>query len=128
MAARREGPVGGVLAALTAGGAGRYLVLPCDMPALRTDLLSRLVHGLGTHQACHVQRHAHHPPPVLPLCLDGRAESMIRRTLERGRRSIQAMLEPLDVALLDWSSEDYDQFININEPEDWSRFLDRSRS
>jgi molybdenum cofactor guanylyltransferase len=52
--ANYEGPLGGILAALTRCTAPYVLVLPCDVPFFPDDLTPRLATALGTHPTANV--------------------------------------------------------------------------
>ena len=119
-----EGPLGGILAAVNHTQAETLLVLPCDMPALTSDLLEQLVVGLEGHDACHFNGVPQGPTAVLPLGLRGRVAPVIRDVLINSQRSIHALLDRLHVNQLELTPNDYHRLVNINSPADWQNFLD----
>lgn len=110
-----EGPLAGLEAGLAAGrarGAGRLLVIPCDMPWLTPEDLR----GLLEHPAALV----HPATGGLPLAADvtpGLA-SAVAAALDAGRRRLSALLAAEGAAVVPVTGAALDRYANVNRPED----------
>jgi molybdenum cofactor guanylyltransferase len=109
-----EGPLGGVAAALALGG--DVLTIPCDMPFLPDDLPARLVSGKAVTMAAS-GGHLH------PVCALWKAEAAagLPAYLATGRRSLRGFAEAVGHEAVEWPSEPFDPFFNINDEADLAR-------
>jgi molybdopterin-guanine dinucleotide biosynthesis protein A len=109
-----EGPLGGVVAALALGG--DVLTIPCDMPFLPDDLPARLVSGKAATIAASGS-HLH------PVCALWRAEAAagLPAYLATGRRSLKGFAEAVGYEAVEWPTEPFDPFFNINDEADLAR-------
>lgn len=109
-----EGPLGGVAAALALGG--DVLTIPCDMPFLPDDLPARLVSG----KAATVAASGGHLHPVCALWKAGAAAGL-PAYLATGRRSLRGFAEAVGYEAVEWPSEPFNPFFNINDEADLAR-------
>ena len=113
-----QGPLAGIEAALAATSCEANLIIACDMPSVRENLLEELFTATGgdcvvpqnddgrTEPLCAVyQRHCH---PV------------ILAALEAGVRKVKDALRSFEIRYVRVS--DPASFANLNTPEDWRRF------
>jgi len=118
------GPAGGLAAALTQRAARRILVVACDMPEIRVELLALLLETAERRQA----------DVLMPVSPDGRdqplcavyaasAADAVERRIAAGDRKLSYVLADLVIERL--KPEDYAavdpggrSFLNVNRPED----------
>lgn len=109
-----EGPLGGVAAGLALGG--DVLTIPCDMPFLPDDLPARLV----SHEAATVAASGGRLHPVCALWKE-EARSALPAYLVTGRLSLTGFAEGVGYAAVEWPTEPFDPFFNINDEADLAR-------
>jgi len=114
-----RGPLGGIVAALTASEAEWNLMLACDMPNVSTEFLKRLFEmaereGEGRDCLAPAQPAGY----AEPLCAvyHRRALPDLRAALEARRLKLQEVIRNLNVVF--WQAEPR-WFVNVNTPEDW---------
>ena len=109
------GPLAGIEAALLSGRGNRWLILPCDMPRLRSsDLVTLLQHAATI--CCFSDPKDPDRMLNLPMALDASHVCNLTQSLDAGIRSVgrwltmenAAMVAPLDPVTT----------INLNTPED----------
>ncbi len=116
------GPVGGITTALTHAAGAACLMLSCDLPFMRREVLVRLV-------AAYRRR-----PSGKTVCLyrrkvDGREESLVavygsetlaafRRCMEEGLLKVGSVIPEAEKFHLDYDEADARAFFNINRPAD----------
>lgn len=89
--------------------------MPCDTPFLPADLTSRLYPSIGEANAavafCNGRLHA-----ACSLWRVG-AEKLLPAYLALGRRSLVGFAEAVGYVSVEWRSQPYDPFFNINTAE-----------
>lgn len=113
------GPVAGLDASLQFAariGAAYLMIIPCDTPLLPTDLLQRLVAGIGSASAA-LPRHAGQLHPASSLWRVDVATKSLPRNNSTGRRSLWGFAETLGYAAVDLPATAPDPFLNINTRE-----------
>jgi molybdopterin-guanine dinucleotide biosynthesis protein A len=121
------GPLGGLVAGLTAMHAEHALVLACDLPLIREPLLDALIAYPMQHDAI-VPIHATHvggrrlAEPLLAI-YQRRCLPIAEACLNQGQYRLTAFLERLHVGYIEPSEwQQYDptgqSFLNLNRPED----------
>ncbi len=118
-----KGPLGGMEAAFAHArerGIPAVLVLACDLPAVDSALLRRLVSGLAEAPAVSVGRDG--PPGFEPLCAIYRTSCLepLKALLDEGRLQARGLFERVGGQLLPGPSP---RLPNLNEPHDlqvWS--------
>jgi molybdopterin-guanine dinucleotide biosynthesis protein A len=103
-----EGPLGGIAAALALGG--DVLTIACDMPFLPNDLAARLMGDRAATVALSGGR-------LHPVCALWRAEAREGLTayLATGRRSLTGFAEAVGYEAVEWPTEPFDPFFNVND-------------
>lgn len=134
------GPLAGLAAGLAAMQAERALVLACDMPLVRSELIDALANttascdavvpltvpggprilGAGSHDA--TQRDQLLPEPLLAM-YHRRCLPIIQTCLAQGQRRMSSLLEQLVVHYMppaEWQRYDPSgqSFLNLNQPRD----------
>ena len=115
------GPLAGILAGLrwaqaTHPGVADMLSVPTDTPFLPHDLVARLLAGRGAHpMACAASGGWTHPVIGLwPVALADALEAALRG----GERKIDAFTARHGVAEVDFATDPFDPFFNVNRPDD----------
>ena len=105
-----EGPLGGVLTALSMGAPA--VVLACDLPNIRSATVTALIAALGLHDASIA-----HSDRAEPLCAvwSQTAASSLRSQFSSGERAMHRAIESLDIAWVDVPADDLH---NVNTPDD----------
>jgi len=116
------GPLAGIEAALAATTCNANLILACDMPAIRENLLEELFAAGGD---CALPRHDE--GRMEPLCAVYHRQCLpvIRAALEAGLRKVTDVLQWMTregLAIRYVRVSDPASFANLNTPEDWSRY------
>ena len=122
------GPLGGLVAALRfAAHSGRELVLtiPADTPFLPAELLDRLLSEMG-ECGCAIAASGGHLHPVCGLWRTSVLEQ-VRSYVAGTRRSLKGFAELVDFREVEWPSEPFDPFFNINTEGDLARAEPRAR-
>ncbi len=110
------GPLAGIEAALESGRGELNLIVACDMPALETTWLVRLLEEAEkTQAACVATRDP--SGAIHPLCAVYRDSCLptVRRALDDGRLKLLDLLDELPTVTM----ETVETVWNLNTPEDW---------
>jgi molybdopterin-guanine dinucleotide biosynthesis protein A len=119
------GPLAGVLAGMEFGaakGAAHVLSAPGDTPFLPADLLSRLQAARtrtgATIAVAASNGRIHHAVAVWPVAL---RDDLRRALVAEDERRVSAFIGRYANAIVEWPTEPYDPFFNVNRPEDLAR-------
>jgi molybdopterin-guanine dinucleotide biosynthesis protein A len=117
-----QGPLSGMEAALAASNCDANLIVACDMPAIREDVLAELFAEEGD---CIIPRHD--DGRLEPLCAvyQRRCHPVIQWALEAGIRKVTDALRLFaqhSLAIRYLRVSDPAAFANLNTPEDWRRY------
>lgn len=120
-----EGPLAGILSAMTHTGAGLLLVLPCDSPLITTDHLHRLLTaGLNPDIDVAVAFDGERLHPVF-LAIKTTLESSLKNYLGSGERKIDRWLMKHRMIQVDFS-DDSEVFVNVNTLDELSELEGQS--
>ncbi len=112
-----DGPLAGILAGLNVASTPYLISVPCDCPKLEADTLRRLVQALETKNGeismPHDGSRAH---PVI-MALRTHLAPSLSAQLAAGERKIDRWTQKHECVLID-CSDNPDQFLNVNTPED----------
>ena len=114
------GPLAGIESMLREAGSGRCLVLPCDMPALDVEDLSRLVEAQG--DIVLFEDVPGSPPQGLPMVIDASQLQGLEEFIDDGGRAIHRFVAGR--ANVRVPIQERKHLLNINTPDDWSAYLD----
>lgn len=117
-----RGPLAGIEAAFSAGAHEQLLIVPCDVPRLKGDLLQRLLEPTP-HPATMFRTGEQGRVSPLPLRLHRSALSDVRTALAHERYALHALLEtcsPLVIPLME--ARDLNQLDSINTPEAYAAY------
>jgi molybdopterin-guanine dinucleotide biosynthesis protein A len=117
------GPLAGIEAALEAGQGEWNLIAGCDMPDISVDILRELVNQADrTGASCIAAQDS--TGQVHPLCAVYHACCLpvIQRSLDEGRLKLMNVLRELQAEYFPVPTK----LININTPEDWLHWRQRS--
>ncbi len=105
-----EGPLGGVLTALSLGAPA--VVVACDLPRLGAAAVTSLIAGLGQHDAAMARSDRQEP-----LCAiwSQRAVAPLRAQFLAGERAMHRAIADLDIA---WIAVPVADLRNVNTPGD----------
>lgn len=111
------GPLAGIEAALLSGRAEWNLIVACDLPGLKTEVLTELIRvGLESHRQCAVVRDS--TGIVHPLCAiyHNSCLEIVQNALDKRLLKLQNLVEHLDSITVGIDSE----LSNVNTPDEWS--------
>ena len=116
-----EGPLGGILTALSHSNAGWNLSVACDMPEIDAGLLTRLLDRARQSEADVLLPVTAEGRPQ-PLCAVYRRSSLgpLETAFSAGTRKVTTALT--GVRCLRLPMEEVSQFQNVNTPEDWAAY------
>jgi molybdenum cofactor guanylyltransferase len=116
-----EGPLGGILTALTDSRAEWNLIVACDMPEITTEFLAGLLDRAEASGRDALIPHGPGGRPE-PLCAVYRSTALspLEREFARGVRKVMAAVAVLDAAACEVSEVAH--FQNVNTPEDWAGY------
>jgi molybdopterin-guanine dinucleotide biosynthesis protein A len=102
---------------------GDVLTIPCDMPFLPWDLPVRLTSDAAATVAASGGR-------LHPICALWKAEARdaLPAYLATGRRSLKGFAEAAGYEAVQWPTEPFDPFFNINDEADLARAEELVRS
>ncbi len=119
------GPIVGICSSLVASGADSVFVIACDMPFVRKEVVELIIAGTGGADVvvCEYEGMLH---PLLGSYSKGLIGLMEERILS-GRTELLGFLDEIDCRVittmeLKQTGEDGKSFVNINTPEDYSKY------
>ena len=114
------GPLAGIEAVLRSGTANRYLVVPCDMPAVTPSALQRLMEVSGAPMV-------HFDSQPLPCLVDASLAHLTTELLEQGVRALRAWQEAVGAEQIDPEGATFE---DADTPEEftmlWRRFAEEA--
>jgi molybdenum cofactor guanylyltransferase len=111
------GPLGGIEALLAGRADATYIVCPCDIPRISPELLLLLASAPDDGAA--VFRADGRVSP-LPLRIGAAALPIVQGLLQRGERSVHALIRELDAHVIDVPPEQAAELHNVNSPTDFA--------
>jgi len=119
------GPIGGIATALAALGPGAHIVVACDMPFLRTDILVLLLASIGENEDAAAPWLDTGPEPLCAVyrnsCLPV-LERLLRDGIRSARSALQAVrARHVPEAELRAVDSDLRSFMNVNTPAELER-------
>lgn len=117
------GPLAGIEALLHSGIDRRYLVVPCDMPGLRSDDLAGLCEARGDLVVFETEPGA--PTQGLPMVIDATLLDPLVRFISSGQRAVHRFIATIEHTTVP-SPSNPQALQNINSPEEWEAFLESS--
>lgn len=108
-----DGPLAGVLSAMTHANTDNLIVMPCDSPLIKAKHLKKLLMGLTDNQVdIAVAFDGQRMHPVF-LALKTSLVSSLKKYLQQGNRKIDIWLEQHPLIKVDFS-QNAEVFLNIN--------------
>ena len=116
------GPLGGIEALLASGIDTQYLVCPCDLPWVTSELFNALLEPTqATATVFRLEGSAHIEP--LPARICAVALEATRRLLDDGRRAVHQLMAAIDVEEVSapraWSK----LLTNVNTPQEYAALI-----
>lgn len=126
-----QGPLGGILAGLSASSEKHNLVIACDMPFLNTDLIKYLF--TETSDADVIIPYSNKGIEPLHAVYSKDCLSAIRSKLEKGKKRVISIFDEVRIKYVEKEKvkefdPQYLSFFNINTPKDWELALRVSES
>jgi len=117
-----RGPMSGLASTLTFTGAQYSVVLSCDAPLIKPDILTLLFKSVGSSDAALPT--ASGKPQYFPGVYSSRVGGVAKRLLEVGEHRISALIAECDCCLVSESQvlevdPKLESFLNINTPHDF---------
>ncbi|MFP1917070.1 molybdenum cofactor guanylyltransferase MobA [Lonsdalea quercina] len=113
------GPLAGIYTGLVTTETEWALFVPCDVPALPLNLVSRLQQHIGHHPAAYATDGERHHPTL--LLINKSQTQALKEFLSRGDRKLMLFLDQIDTQPVSFSDQPQ-AFRNLNTPEelaDW---------
>lgn len=118
---RGQGPLAGILSAMKAMPAERYVVLPCDMPYVDAEVIGSLVRAHKNPATAVISEGRYHP---LVSVWSADLQPQLVESLENEQLSVMKFLSKVDVCWIEGSSLTGNEnrvFMNMNTPESLER-------
>ncbi|TWT27211.1 molybdenum cofactor guanylyltransferase [Planomicrobium sp. CPCC 101110] len=114
-----QGPLAGILTAMTQRPGSCYIVLPCDMPFVTSAETARLVEQMDKTQNITAIRTPDARVPLFSIWKTG-LQKALKKELEAGGRRVMVFMEKAGTAWLDSAviNGDSSVFRNINRPDE----------
>ncbi|MCG3195690.1 MAG: Molybdenum cofactor guanylyltransferase [bacterium] len=113
-----QGPLGGIEALLASGLAGSYLVVTCDQPLLKPELLKRLIEKAAGGGPVFIRPFAGRELDPFPGVFPDVWLPAIHAALEEGRRGVREFLLSQAVEWVEVSEAEVDRIRSFNSPEE----------
>jgi molybdopterin-guanine dinucleotide biosynthesis protein A len=113
-----EGPISGLASALRFArqqALDTVLTIPCDTPLLPQDLLDRLSVALSAGAATAVSDGRLHPSCTL---WNAQTADALPDYISAGRSSLKGFAAQVGVTEVEWATEPFDPFFNVNDEAD----------
>lgn len=124
--AEGDGPLAGLVAGMEATAAEAVILLGCDHPFLRPELVEHLFDRLGEHQCAVVRAESR----LMPLCAVYSRQLLSAARAQLARRDLRLvhLIEPAVAAVIEASEAErvdpgLTSFRNCNTPEDYAAAL-----
>lgn len=114
------GPLAGIYSVMDAYDADQYMILPCDMPYISSDIMNALLASYDGEDVLAVEADGHDHPLV--AVYSNRMKPIIRAALEDGRYGVMHLLNEVQVRWIDgWGlvsdiESNSHAFYNVNTP------------
>ncbi|OAB40828.1 molybdenum cofactor guanylyltransferase [Paenibacillus glacialis] len=113
------GPLAGVYSVMSNFQADRYVIVPCDMPYINSDVIDSLVAAYEDEDVLAVEvKGVQHP---IVAIYNHRMRDSIHQALENGQYSVMKLLEAVDVRWVEGNeltSSAHEVFQNMNTPQE----------
>lgn len=120
-----QGPLAGMWTAFQKVEGKACLVVACDMPFATRELGLRMIHQLIENKKEAVVPYINNQVHPLFAAYDGNIVSNIKMLLDEGKRSVQSLIERLNVQYV--SVEDYRKAVwNMNTKEEYMKVIKMS--
>ncbi len=111
------GPVGGIEALLASNLAREYIVCPCDVPCITSEVLLLLLqHRAAPATVLRIVGQSDFEP--LPARIAAAALPTVRHLLDSGRRSVWHLMQELPASIVDIDARHAAALRNVNTPDD----------
>lgn len=125
---KRNGPLAGVLSALRAAsheGFQWLLIAPCDTPFLPLDLGAKLVQGcLDSESQLGIARSQGWNHPSLSIWHTALLAPLEDAVINHSRGGFKQFYPDTRHCFVEWQSDQYDPFLNINSPREIEAAMD----
>lgn len=122
------GPLGGIVTGLSAVGDGYHLVVACDLPRLRPEILRLIVVEAEGFDAAIPEVRGH----LEPLCAayHSRCAGIMKNDLSKGIRAVHESIRNLRARIIPEEEirridPNLESFTNLNTPEEYAELLGR---
>jgi len=112
-----QGPLAGISTAMHISTTAYLFCLPCDAPALPSDLLTNLWHCLQLQKKTSALCHDGNRLQPLFSLISCQHETLLNDFLQQGRRKVHDFMALIDPAICDFSAQQK-HFHNFNCPDD----------
>ena len=121
------GPLGGIEALLASGIDMQYLVCPCDLPWVTSELFNALLRPTQTTATVlRLEGSAHIEPLPARICTV--ALDATRQLLDEGRRAVHQLMEVIDVQEVSAPKAWSKMLTNVNTPQEYAALVQGQRA
>ena len=119
------GPLGGIEALLASGIDRQYLVCPCDLPFVTSELFNALLRPTqATATALRLEESQQIEP--LPARISVEALDTTKRLLDEGRRAVYQLMEAIDIEEVSAPGAWSKLLTNVNTPQEYAALAQRT--
>lgn len=121
------GPLGGIEALLASNIDTQYLVCPCDLPFVTSELFDKLLHS-SEATATVLRLEGSEQIEPLPARLSVEALGQTKRLLDEGRRAVHQLMQTIDVEEVTAPSAWSKLLTNVNTPQEYAAIAQHTRT
>lgn len=121
----RHGPLGGIEALLASGLDTQYLVCPCDLPLVTSDLLKALtVPSSAAATVLRIDGRSGTEP--LPARISTEVLPAVRALLDAGQRAVSHLMQSIEIEAIE-APQTWSRYLtNINTPQEYEVLVQRT--
>lgn len=120
-----HGPLGGIEALLASGLDTQYLVCPCDLPLVTSDLLKALtVPSSAAATVLRIDGRSGTEP--LPARISTEVLPVVRALLDAGQRAVSHLMQSIEIEAIE-APQTWSRYLtNINTPQEYEVLVQRT--
>ncbi len=113
------GPLSGIYSGMKQLDSKRFLILTCDAPFVKTELLSKLLEYIPEYQICYPSSPAQNQTYPLTAAYDGAVAPLIKAYLEKENYRVKTFIQQLKTKAIELKGIQTHQLKNINTRDEY---------